>query len=124
MEIAFIVIYGALVALVMPYIIGPSEHVGALVPGAISIGWGAVLWGILTWTSLPYNDPWIWVITMCTMPVVLIVGTKQLEKRRVAAEAALEQSLATGKAKQPKADDVYEIEEAKPAKRFKLSRKA
>ena len=122
MEIAFIVIYGALVALVMPYIIGPSEHVGSLVPGAITISWGVVLWGILTWTGLPYNDAWIWVITMFTMPAVLIVGTKQLEKRRVSQEAALEASLISApRGSQPAGNTVYEVEEAAPSKLGKLA---
>lgn len=68
-EVAFLLIYAALLAAVTPYVTGDNEDYGTLIPGAAAIATGAVLWSILTWIGLPDTDGWIWSITMILMPV-------------------------------------------------------
>jgi hypothetical protein len=82
MEIAFIVVYAAILGLVAPYIGLKSEKYGSLVPGVSSFIIGAILWAALTWAGFPATEAWIWVITMFAMPVALWFVPKRLEKLR------------------------------------------
>jgi hypothetical protein len=68
-EVAFLLIYAAMLAAVTPYVTGDNESYGTLVPGAAAIATGAVLWSVLTWLGLPDTDGWIWSLTMILMPV-------------------------------------------------------
>lgn len=82
LDIAFIAVYGAILGLVAPYVGVTSDRYHVVVPGAISIVYGSVLFGALTWTGLAYTDPWIWLIVMLTMPVAMWFGAKRLEVSR------------------------------------------
>jgi hypothetical protein len=68
-EVAFLVIYAALLTAVVPYISQQASRSGVLVPGALSLVFGALVWSILTWAGMPDTDGWIWAITMVLMPV-------------------------------------------------------
>lgn len=82
MEVLFLVFYAVMLAAVSPYITKKTEYVGTLVPGAIALIYGLLLWVILTWLGLPSSDGWIWILTMFTMPVAMIIGEAQLHNRR------------------------------------------
>ncbi|MCF8535794.1 MAG: hypothetical protein K9G66_02770 [Rhodoluna sp.] len=82
MEIAFIVVYAAILGLVAPYIGLKSEKYGSLVPGVSSFVLGAILWASLTWLGFPATEAWIWVITMFSMPAAMWFVPKRLEKLR------------------------------------------
>ncbi len=88
MEIAFLVVYAAILGLVAPYVIGKREQYGELVPAATSLIAGSVLWAILTWVGLKYNEGWIWVIVMLAMPAALFTATSYLAKHRDKLDAA------------------------------------
>jgi hypothetical protein len=82
LNVAFIVVYGAILGLVAPYVGVASKKYHVTLPGAIATIYGALLWAILTWTGLSYTDPWIWLIVMLTMPVAMWFGAKRVEASR------------------------------------------
>jgi uncharacterized membrane protein YeaQ/YmgE (transglycosylase-associated protein family) len=82
MEFLFIVFYTAILGLVAPYVQIGSDRYGILVPPAIGLATGSVLWIVLTWLGFSYLDGWIWTIVMVSMPVAMFFGSKALEKKR------------------------------------------
>ncbi|MEO0048943.1 MAG: hypothetical protein RL556_275 [Actinomycetota bacterium] len=92
MEIAFLVVYAVIIALVTPYIIGESQFYGKLVPASLALVWGALVWSILTWVGMPYDQAWIWIITMFSMPVAMYLGVFRFERSRKANPALNEKA--------------------------------
>ncbi|MEY4417597.1 MAG: hypothetical protein RIQ88_35 [Actinomycetota bacterium] len=86
MEIVFILIYGALLGLMAPYLLSGKEYFGNLLAPAIAWGFGFLAWIILTWVGLSYNDYWIWSVTMLGMPVAMILGVRFIRAKRMAEE--------------------------------------
>jgi hypothetical protein len=82
MEVLFIVFYAAILGLVAPYVQIGSDRYGSLVPPAIGLASGSVLWLLLTWLGFGYTDAWIWSIVMLGMPVAMFFGAKALDKQR------------------------------------------
>jgi uncharacterized membrane protein YeaQ/YmgE (transglycosylase-associated protein family) len=82
MEFLFIVFYTAILGLVAPYVKIGSDRYGSLVPPAIGLATGSVLWILLTWLGFSYVDGWIWSIVMLSMPVAMFFGSRALEKKR------------------------------------------
>ena len=82
MEIAFLVVYAAILGLVSPYVGLKSEKYGSLVPATAAFLAGAVLWTILTWVGMSHTDGWIWIIVMVAMPAAMWFGPKRLEAVR------------------------------------------
>jgi uncharacterized membrane protein len=81
MELAFILVYAAILGLVAPYLGINTKAVGSLVPGAIALVKGALAWAVLTWCGLHYDQAWIWIIVMLAMPAAMVVGVRWLAKR-------------------------------------------
>lgn len=85
--IAFVVIYGLLLGLLAPYILGDNrEGYGMLVAPGIAVVSGSVLWTLLTWVGLSPNDAWIWLLVMLGMPVAVWFGVHRLVKLRLVHE--------------------------------------
>ena len=82
MEFLFIVFYTAILGLVAPYVQIGSDRYGMLVPPAIGLATGSVLWILLTWLGFSYIDGWIWTIVMVSMPIAMFFGSKTLDKKR------------------------------------------
>lgn len=82
MELAFIVVYAVILGSVVPYVGLNSEHYGTLVPAAIALTVGSLLWAVLTLVGMSHEDAWIWTIVMLAMPVAMWFGSKQLERIR------------------------------------------
>jgi len=74
-EVAFLLVYAALLTAVMPYVRHDAENYGVLIPGAMAISTGAVLWSLFTWLGLSDTDGWIWGLTMVLMPVGMAIAT-------------------------------------------------
>ncbi|CAB4638738.1 unannotated protein [freshwater metagenome] len=91
MEFLFIVFYTAVLALVAPYVQMGSDRYGVLVPPAIGLATGSVLWVVLTWVGFSYTSGWIWSIVMLAMPVAMFFGSRAL---RIHREKLDEQALA------------------------------
>lgn len=82
LNIFFIVIYAGILGLVAPYVGVKSEHYGSYVPTGLAVVSGSVLWILLTWVGMPYDQAWIWIIVMLGMPAAMWFGGKLIEKRR------------------------------------------
>jgi hypothetical protein len=90
MEILFIVFYAAILGLVAPYVTVKSDKYGNLVPPALALAGGSVLWALFTWFGFPYTEAWIWTLVMLAMPVVMYFGARKIESdRKKLDEAAL-----------------------------------
>jgi hypothetical protein len=114
MEIAFLVVYAAILGLVAPYVIGKREQYGSLVPAVASLVAGSALWAILTWVGLKYDEGWIWVIVMLAMPAALFIATSYLAKqrdKRDAAEFERIRQIANGVSGKSKPDTVEYVAE-------------
>ncbi|MFM2384161.1 MAG: hypothetical protein RL166_35 [Actinomycetota bacterium] len=85
MEFSFAIIafYAAILGLVAPYIYARSEEYGALLPPAIAMVVGSVLWALLTWLGFKYDEAYIWVIIMVLMPAAMIVVSSRLAHSRI-----------------------------------------
>ena len=94
-EVAFLVIYAALLAAVTPYITGESDKYGSLIPGAAAIATGSIVWSILTWLGLPDTDGWIWALTMVLMPVGMAFGIGWFGRLRSEGKLEFVDSVAT-----------------------------
>lgn len=82
---AIIVFYTAILGLVAPYIYAKSEEYGALLPPAVALITGSILWGALTWLGFKYTEGYIWVIVMVLMPVAMIIVARQVAHARIKA---------------------------------------
>ncbi|MDE2386274.1 MAG: hypothetical protein KGL77_01060 [Actinomycetales bacterium] len=82
LDVAFVVIYGAILGLVAPFVGLASERYHVVLPGIVATIYGAILWAILTWVGMDYTQPWIWLIVMLTMPVAMWFGAKRIEASR------------------------------------------
>lgn len=82
MELLVVLAYAGLLALVAPFVLPKSDFYGKLVPFAIALGTGSVLWIVLTWLGFSYQEAWIWFIVMLAMPAVAWVATTRLAKVR------------------------------------------
>ena len=79
---AIIVGYAAILGLVAPYINAQSEEHGWLLPPAIAMVAGSVLWSGLTWLGFKYEEAYIWAIIMVVMPLVMIVFSSRIAHNR------------------------------------------
>lgn len=90
MEYSFAVIgfYAVILGLVAPYIYARSEEYGALLPPAIAMVVGSVLWAALTWLGFKYTEGYIWIIIMVAMPLVMVFVSSRLAHSRINAREA------------------------------------
>lgn len=84
MELAFILIYAAILGLVAPYLGIDLKVIGSLVPGAIALVFGTLSWAVLTWVGLQYDEAWIWLIVMLGMPAIMILSVRWMSAKRSA----------------------------------------
>ena len=84
MELAFILVYAAILGLVAPYLGIDVKHIGSLVPGAIALVTGALFWALLTGVGLQYDEAWIWLIVMLVMPAAMVFGVRFISAKRSA----------------------------------------
>lgn len=84
MELAFILVYAAILGLVAPYLGIDLKLIGSLVPGAIALVFGSITWAVLTWVGLQYDEAWIWLIVMLGMPAVMVVSVRWMSAKRSA----------------------------------------
>jgi hypothetical protein len=84
MELAFILVYAAILGLVAPFLGIDVKHIGSLVPGAIALVFGALVWAVMTWIGLKYDETWIWLIVMLGMPASMVFGVRWISAKRSA----------------------------------------
>ena len=106
LNVLFIVIYALILGLVAPYIGVKSDHYGSLVPTALGVISGSLLWIIGTWAGLHYDQVWIWLIVMLGMPAAIWFGAKFIEKRRAAGKSLKPSRKMSKKNSDSTADDI------------------
>ena len=84
MELAFILVYAAILGLVAPYLGIDIKPIGSLVPGAIAVVAGSIIWAVLTWAGLHYDEAWIWLVAMLGMPAAMVIGVRRISAKRAA----------------------------------------
>ena len=77
-----VVIYGILLGLITPYVIGKSDKHGSLVPASIAVIAGSGLWLILTFLGLPHTEAPIWLLVMLITPAITFVAVRIIRKKR------------------------------------------
>ena len=97
MELLIILIYAAILGLAAPYVNVRSLDYGQLVPSAIALSAGAVVWTILLWSNLGATNALTWILVMVAMPVAMAVGANRLAKRRALGDAQLLANIKTSK---------------------------
>lgn len=88
MEFSIIVVYAIILGMVAPYTFAKSEEYGVLLPPAIALATGSVIWAGLTWLGFKYTEGYIWIITMVVMTLVMIVLSSRLAHARAHAREA------------------------------------
>lgn len=79
-----VVIYGILLGIITPFVIGGSRAHGSLVPAGIAITVASLLWLVMTWFGLNYESVWIWLAVMLVTPTITFPAVIRLRKVRVA----------------------------------------
>ena len=97
MELLVIVIYAAILGLAAPYVNVRSVDYGQLVPSAIALNAGAILFGILIWTGIGTTNAWTWIIVMVAMPFAMAIGANRLAAARRASDAEALAKIKTSK---------------------------
>lgn len=82
MEIAIIVVYGAILGLVAPYLTTRAKEYGVLLPPAIATVTGTVAFSVLTWLGVKSDQAWAWALIMLSMPVVMIIVSARIAAHR------------------------------------------
>jgi uncharacterized membrane protein YeaQ/YmgE (transglycosylase-associated protein family) len=85
---AVIVGYAAILGLVAPYINARSEEHGWLLPPAIAMVVGSILWSALTWLGFKYEEAYIWAIIMVVMPLVMVFFSSRISHKRASEREA------------------------------------
>lgn len=80
---AVIVGYSVILGLVAPYINAKSEEYGWLLPPAIALATGSILWVVLTWLGFKYEEAYIWAIIMVVMPLVMVLLSTRIAHTRI-----------------------------------------
>ncbi|CAB4547058.1 MAG: hypothetical protein F2529_04620 [Actinobacteria bacterium] len=80
---AVIVGYSVILGLVAPYINAKSEEYGWLLPPAIALATGSILWVVLTWLGFKYEEAYIWAIIMVVMPLVMVLLSTRIAHARI-----------------------------------------
>ncbi len=98
MELLLILVYAAILGLAAPYVNVRSLDYGQLVPSAIALNSGAILFTILMWTGLGTANAWTWIIVMVAMPFVMALGANQLAAARRNSDALALVNIKTNRA--------------------------
>jgi len=80
--VVFIAIYAIILGLVAPYVNIKSDNYGSLVPTAVALVTGSLLWIIGTWVGLHDDQAWIWLIVMLLMPAGMWFGCRAIDHAR------------------------------------------
>jgi hypothetical protein len=108
MELLLIVIYAAILGLAAPYVNVRSLDYGQLVPSAIALNAGAILWAVVIWTGLGTANAWTWIIVMVSMPFAMAIGANRLAASRRRADEAELVNIKTAKPGSKPAADVVD----------------
>ncbi|WP_169077441.1 hypothetical protein [Microcella alkalica] len=93
MELLFVTVIGAALALGVRYAVPGRETHGLLLVPAIGAAATAATWVLLVWLGFTFDGGWIWVFSLVIGPAVALAFALLLPPRRRAADEALLASL-------------------------------
>ncbi len=100
MELLFVTVVGAAIALGVRYAVPGRDTHGLLLIPSIGASATAVTWVLLLWLGFTFDGGWIWAFSLIIGPAVAFAFARLLPPRRRAAdEALLAQLMAPGPAK-------------------------
>ncbi|MDH6180425.1 hypothetical protein M2152_000607 [Microbacteriaceae bacterium SG_E_30_P1] len=95
MEIIYVTVIGAALALILRYVLPKRETYGVALLPALGAAVTAGAWVSLTWLGLKPDAPWIWLISLVAPVVVALLTALLIPGRRAQSDAALFEKLAT-----------------------------
>jgi len=97
MELLFVTVIGAALALGIRYVVPGRQTHGLLLVPMVGAAATAAVWAICVWIGLTFDGGWIWVISLVLGPLAALAVALVLPKRRAAADdALLERLMKTG----------------------------
>lgn len=93
MELLFVTVIGAALALGVRYAVPGRDTHGLLLIPAIGAAATAVTWVLLLWLGFTFDGGWIWVFSLVIGPGVALAFAILLPPRRRAADDALLRQL-------------------------------
>jgi hypothetical protein len=81
-ELLFVILGGLIIGLIVRYSLPSRDMTGAILIPAVATAGAALIWEILTWLQLPYNGPWIWIITFGVVAIASVFVDLWLARRR------------------------------------------
>ncbi|WP_138946727.1 hypothetical protein [Plantibacter sp. M259] len=96
MELLFVVLGGAILGLVVRYLLpGRDQHGAALIPAVATLV-AAVVWVAATWAGMAWDGGWIWVLSFGASVVVSVVVDLVLVRVRTSSDEAMLTRLQQG----------------------------
>lgn len=93
MELLFVTVIGAALALGVRYAVPGRETHGLLLVPAIGAAATAATWVLLVWLGFTFDGGWIWALSLVIGPAVALAFALLLPPRRRAADQQLLASL-------------------------------
>ena len=85
-ELLFVALGGAILGLAVRYTLPHRTTQGAVLLPAIGTAVASVLWIVLTWIGLKWDEGWIWCISLGLTAVAVVVLGIVLSRRRLRAD--------------------------------------
>ena len=98
MELLYVTVIGASLALILRYVLPKRETYGAALLPAIGAAVTSSIWVALVWAGWTFDGGWIWVASLVPAVVIPLVVALLIPGRRAHADVTLFDSLAGVKA--------------------------
>jgi hypothetical protein len=98
MELLYVTVVGASLAMILRYVLPKRETYGAALLPAIGAAVTSVVWVGLVWAGWTFDGGWIWVASLGAAVVVALLTALLIPGRRAQADVALFDNLAGVKA--------------------------
>lgn len=93
MELLFVTVIGAALALGVRYVVPGRQSHGLLLVPLAGAAATAAIWAICVWIGLPFDGGWIWAIALVGGPLVSLAIALTLPKRREQADVDMLERL-------------------------------
>lgn len=98
MELLFVTVIGAALALILRYLLPKRGSYGILLLPGVGAVVSAAVWVALVWAGWRFDGTWIWVASLVAAGAAALVLALVLPGRRDAADSRMLRSLSGGKA--------------------------